>query len=130
MLSLRSFAIAFLAAQSAGAALWWCLLFAWPASRAPFKLSSAPDATLLAFAAADLLLFAGASGAAAYGWYARRSWTGSCLWLHAGAAAYAALYCLLLTILSRGEGWLGALLMSPSLVIPSWLAWRYSQGKE
>jgi hypothetical protein len=130
LISTRRLAIAFLAAQAAGALVWWCLLLFWPASRAHFRAQDAGDTSLLAFFAADLALFAGASGACAYGWWKRRSWTGPCLWVHAGAAAYAALYCVTLTLLTAGDAWLGALLMSPSLVVPGWLAWHYAQGKE
>lgn len=130
MISTRQIAIAFLIAQSAGAAVWWCMLFAWPESRSLFMAKDAPDATLLAFVAADLALFAGTSAACAYGWWARRSWTGPWLCVHAGAAGYAALYCATLTLLTRGDGLLGAVLMSPSLVVPPWLAWRYLSGKE
>ena len=122
-MSIRAFAIAFLLAQAAGACAWWAVLAAWPPSRAYFRAEGAPDATLLAFGPADLLLFAGASAASGYGFWTGRRWAWPLLCAHAGAAAYAALYCWGLAALT-GDGLLGALLMSPSLVVPVFLAWR------
>ena len=84
---------------------------------------NAPDATLLAFLGADLLLYAGGSFAAAYGLSRRRPWAWPVLCIHAGAAAYAALYGLALPLFSGG-GWLGAALMTPSLIVLPVLVWR------
>ena len=47
---------------------------------------------------------------------------------HAGAAGYAALYCWALVGLTGGDGLLGAVLMSPSLVVPGVLAWGLRPG--
>ncbi len=121
-MSLRRFAVGFLAAEAVGVALWWCLLLAWPESRAPFKATGAPDSTLLAFGAPDAVLFVGVAGASAYGLARRRAWPLLCC--HAGAAAYAALYCLGLALITGGDGLLGAALMAPSLVVPGYLAVR------
>ena len=124
MVSLRGFAVCYLMAQAVGAAAWWGLLLGWPASRASFLAEGAPDSTLLAFAAADAVLFVGTAAASAYGLWARRAWGWPGLCVHAGAAGYAALYCWTLTGLTGGDGLLGAALMSPSLVVPGLLAVR------
>jgi hypothetical protein len=118
----------FLLAEAAGATLWWCVLLGWPGSRYWFMAQGAPDATLLAFAAADGLLFVGTAGAAAYGLWTRRPWAWPVLCVHAGAAGYAALYCWALVCLTGGDGLLGAALMSPSLIVPGVLAWGLRPG--
>lgn len=127
-MTLRAFAVVFLFAQATGAAWWWLALLAWPESRAPFVAAGAPDATLLAFGPADLLLYVGLSAACAVGLLKRREWAWPLLCVHTGAAVYAALYCVTLPLLTGGEGWLGAALMSPSLVIPAWLCVKLRPG--
>lgn len=127
-MSLRAFAIAYLFAQATGAAGWWFALLAWPESRALFVARGAPDATLLAFVLADVLLYVGLSAACAVGLLKRREWAWPLLCVHTGAAVYAALYCVTLPLLTGGDGWLGAALMSPSLVIPAWLCVKLRPG--
>jgi hypothetical protein len=122
-MSLRRLGPWFLLAQAVGASLWWCVLLGWPESRVPFLARGAPDATLLAFAAADGVLFIGTAGASACGFWAGRRWAWPVLCVHAGAAGYAALYCWTLVGLTGGDGLLGAALMSPSLVVPGVLVW-------
>jgi hypothetical protein len=123
-MSFRRLSIAFLVAQALGGAAWWVTLLAWPASRAWFVPRGASDATLLAFGVADGALFVGASALAAIGLWKYRPWAWPVLCVHAGAAAYAALYCWTLTLLTRGEAPLGAAMMTPSLVLPGLIAWR------
>ncbi len=123
-MSLRRLGVCYLLAQAVGAAVWWCVLLASPPARAPFKAAGAPDATLLAFVVADLALFVGTSAACAYGLWAERRWAWPLLCVHAGAAGYAALYCWTLVGFTDGDGLLGAVLMSPSLVVPGLLTWR------
>lgn len=118
------FVIGFLFAQAVGAAVWWCLLLAWPPFRGPFLAKGAPDSTLMAFFIPDALFFILSSGAAAYGFLARRSWAWPLLCIHAGVAAYAALYCWSLAWLTGGNGLLGAVLMTPSLIVPGVFVWR------
>ncbi|MCO6456369.1 MAG: hypothetical protein J5I93_13805 [Pirellulaceae bacterium] len=120
--SIRRAAVAYLALQGLGGLAWWSMLLGWPASRTWFMAGGAPESTLWAFAPADLLLFAGGSLLAAYGLSQQRRWAWGVLCLHAGAAGYAALYCLALGWLEP-SAWLGALLMCPSLVVPLLLAW-------
>jgi len=119
---LRQFGVFFLTAQAIGAALWWCMLLGWPASRVWFMAKGAPDPTLLAFAAPDIVLFIGSSAASGYGLWANRRWGWPLLCVHAGAAGYAALYCWGLTGLTGGDGLAGSILMLPSLIIPGLLA--------
>ncbi len=120
----RRFGVLFLWAQALGGAAWWAALLLRPESRAYFKAAGAPDVTLLAFAPADLLLYVAASAACAAGLSAGTRWAWPLLCAHVGAAAYAALTCWGLVALTGGDGLLGAALMTPSLVVPGWLAWR------
>ena len=119
----RRLAIVFLTAQSLGALVWWSVLLMWPASRARFMAHGAPDITLLSFVVPDLLLFIATSLAAADGFWRSRSWAWSILCIHAGAAGYAGLYCWTLTALTRGDGLLGAILMTPSMIAPGVMVW-------
>ena len=128
-MSWRSLGVVFLTMQAVGGAAWWALLLGWPASRAAFRASEAPDVTLLAFGAADGLLYAGLSAACARGLARRRRWAWPALLVHAGAASYAALYCWTLTALTGGDGWAGAVLMTPSLLVPGVLAWKLRPGE-
>jgi hypothetical protein len=128
VMSLRRGGIWFLLAEAVGAAAWWCLLLAFPSTRVLFMAQGAPDSTLLAFAAADGVLFVGTAAASAYGLWAGRSWGWPLLCVHAGAAGYAGLYCWTLTGMTGGDGLLGAILMSPSLIVPGWLAVRLRPG--
>ena len=127
-MTLRRFAIVYFLATGLGTAAWWVMLFAWPASRAPFKLSAAPDESLLAFAIPDALLFIGTALGIAVAIGRRARWSRPLLYVHAGAAGYAGLYCLSLTIISTGEAWLAMLLMLPSLVVPGFVLWRTRMG--
>lgn len=104
----------FLAAEALGAAWWWGMLLLRPDSRSIFQ---APDpwVGLLAFLPADLL-FIGTAIAGAHGVRKRAPWATPVLWVHAGAAAYAALYCLGLVFTSGGRTWWAALLMFPALL--------------
>src|SRR5262249_18007997 len=123
-MSFRRFAVWFLSAEAVGASIWWGLLLSWPAARTPFMARGAPDTTLLAFAVADAVLFVGTAAAAADGFMGGWDWAWPVLCAHAGAAGYAALYCWTLAVLTGGDGLLGAVLMTPSLVIPGLLAVR------
>lgn len=120
----RSLAVAYLIVQGVAVYLWWAVLLLFPAAREPFKAPGAPDATLLAFIGADLLLYGGGSLFAAYGLARRLSWGWMMLCIDVGASVYAALYALALPLLSGG-GWLGALMMVPALVVSPLLVWAF-----
>ena len=108
--------------QAACAGVWWVALWWVPGLRPLFRLANAPDPTLLAFALPDVLLFVMAGMAAAIGIWRDAAWARPVLFLHAGAAMYAALYCIGLTLLT-GEAQAAAVLMMPSLVILPTAIW-------
>lgn len=121
---LRPLSIAYLLVQSASLAVYWLVLWISPPARAPFLAPGAPDSTVLAFAAGDLTVYAGASLAAAYALWRRRRWAWPALLVHAGAATYAATYALLLAIYEPTRA-LGALMMLPALLVPPAIAWLH-----
>ena len=122
--------VGYLLVQGVAAAAWWATLLLGPESRVHFLAPGAPEVTLLAFLLPDVVLFAGASVLAAAGLARKAAWAWPVLCAHAGAGAYAALYCLSLTAMTGGGAWPGAVLMAPSLVVPPWLAWRLRPGRE
>ncbi|MGL6096377.1 MAG: hypothetical protein ACRC7O_11350 [Fimbriiglobus sp.] len=126
----RRFAIVYLTAQGIAALAWWAVLAAWPPARAYFKPAGAPDSTLFAFAVADIVLFAVGSLAAAVGLRRNAPWAWPVLVAHAGAAAYAGLYCVTLPVVAGGSGWLAAVGMAPAVVVPPVLAWRLRPRRE
>ncbi|WP_162656328.1 hypothetical protein [Tuwongella immobilis] len=127
-MTLRRLACGYLLLQGLGAVAWWGMLAAWPASRAAFRAADAPDSSLLAFAVADLGLFAALSIGVAIGLHHRSRWAWPLLAIHTGAAMYAGLTCWTLTAMT-GEAWLGALLMTPPMVLPGWFLWQL-RGEE
>ncbi len=116
------FQAAYLVAHCLGGLAWWFTLYAWPRFRPAFMAAGAPESTLMAFAVPDLMLYAGGSLVAGHALWTGRPWSFPAACVHAGAAAYAALYCLGLWWLDP-QAWLPALLMFPSLFIPPWIAW-------
>ena len=120
---IRKGIVAFLIVQGGGGLLWWAILLSSAPARGLFLAPGAPDSTLLAFLGADLILYVGGSFVAAYGLARRRPWAGLALGVHGGAAIYAALYALALSVLSGGA-WLGGLLMAPSLIVLSFALWH------
>ncbi len=112
----------FLTLQGVGIFVWWTVLLIYPSAREPFMSPGAPESTLLAFFVPDLLIYAGGALVAAHGLLRQSAWAWSALCVNAGAAVYAALYALTLPLLSGG-GWLGALMMLPSLVVLPIAVW-------
>ena len=117
----------YLTVQASGALIWWLALWFLPASRALFRPHDAPDVALFSFFLPDALLLVGAG-----------VWAASALWrapsraliplaLHAGAAGYAALYCLQQWLMT-GEALWAALLMAPALVVEPFLLWICSRA--
>ena len=121
--TLRRLGIVFLTLQSAGGIGWWLLLWTHPPSRVAFRAPGTSDAALFAFFVPDLIFYIGLGLGCAYGLARRAAWAWPLLCVHAGAAAYAALYTLTLPLFSHANV-LGAILMAPSLFVPPYLAWR------
>lgn len=115
--------MAYLTLQAAGGLVWWSALFMWPASRPFFSTPSNSDAMLMAFLLPDVALYVGLSAGCAYGLGQKKEWAWTILCVHAGAALYAALYAWNLCFITAGQLWLGAVLMTPSLVVPGMFAW-------
>lgn len=115
-------AVVFLLMQGIGGLVWWLAILSIPRWRLPFLAPGASDATLLALAPGDLLFYLGGSFLSAWGLRQRRPWAWTVLCLHTGAACYAAFYAMTLSLLSGG-GSLGAILMTPSLLILPALVW-------
>ncbi len=121
----REITISYFFAQGWFALVWWVgMLVSVPVRR--WFVPPGGEPYMLAFVASDLLFYVGGSFACAYGIWLERWWVGTVLWVHAGAAAYAALYCLTLPLLTNGGGWLCGLLMFPSLILPGLFACTYS----
>jgi hypothetical protein len=120
---MRKFAILFFVLQGAAATGWWAIILRFPRVRGLFLPFGVPDAVLLSLLGGDLFLYIGGSFLSAYGLARQRPWTWPIICVHAGAAAYAALYALLLSILLPCCR-LGAILMMPSLAIPLYLSCR------
>src|SRR5690606_38642331 len=110
-----------LAALALATAISWWVLWLVPGARAPFRIGG-DDGVLLAFWLPDLTLLscvglvAGLRGRAAGG--ARLAW------LVAGGWAYAALYCLSVS-LARGEAWLATILTLPAAALALLAAWSW-----
>lgn len=116
----------YLLIEGIGGIAWWITLFVYPVHRSSFMADGSPDSMLLAFLIPDALLFVGGAFLSAYLVMKPTPWAFGVLWLHAGAVAYAALYCWGLVIFSKGDGMIGALMMTPPLIISLLIAitWR------
>ena len=121
--SYRGFFIAYLILQALGAAAWWIGIFASPPFREWFLAPGAPDQTLIAFLAADAVLFIGASLASAALLFRRHRAATPVLWLTAGAISYGALYTLGLSFLT-GAAWPGSIPMTVAMFMTLTIAWR------
>lgn len=119
---MRRVGVLYLTLQGLLVTLWWVLLAAHPAVRRFFLAPGVPSGSLWAFFIPDLVGYIGGSFVAGYGLARRRSWGWPALCVHAGAAAYAALYGVTQPLL-LGGGW-GGLLMLPSLFVPPFFVWR------
>lgn len=98
---------------------WWLVLWLAPTARTPFVVGAWPEATLLAFAVPDLAVLVLGSGTAAHGLAHDRPWARPLLWLVAGAACYATLWCLGAN-LATGSGWLSTAMMAPCAAAMVW----------
>ena len=98
--------------QAVAVAAWWVALWLRPELRGLFRPFATPDAILLGFAPADLLMLG--LGSALVAASSRQTNRRRVLaWLVAGATVYAALYTLTLAIIGYAP-FLGAFLMIPA----------------
>jgi hypothetical protein len=117
----RVLAVWVLRIQSAAGLAWWVVMALRPELRSHF-VPGAPE-VLWALLVPDLLLFVGAGLLAAFLLSRRSSAAFPTLLVHVGGVVYSSLYTLSLCILSR-EAWLGALFMTPPLLVTPFLAWK------
>lgn len=115
MEKVRKAAALYFLAQGLGVVAWWILLVAWPESRLMFVLEPNRETSLLAFWLADLLFIAAGSLAVAVLIYQRNRYTTAAMWLVTGAVSYASLYTLVF-VLFTDRGWLGVVMMMPSMI--------------
>ena len=115
-MALRARLAAYLALQGLLILAWWGGLQVSPGFRALFLPPGMPDAQLMAFWLPDLGLAAAGSLVCAGGLLRMRPWASPLLWALAGAMAYAALYCLALSLLTGGA-WAASLLMLPAMLL-------------
>lgn len=111
--------MAFLWVEAIGVFAWWAWLAVEPDAVRFFLPSAFPNQVLASFAVGDLILFATFALLAAVGLRRHRSWAYTALCLHTGAAAYAALFGWGMVV-TTGEAWLSAALMTPSLLVLPW----------
>ncbi len=116
----------YLLLQSAALTAFWLWLAADPASIERFIPPTTPRHVFGVFAAPDLALYAAASTLTAIGLIRRSAWTPAAACAHAGAAGYAGLYAIGLS-LADPSLWLSGVLMAPAVVVPPIIAvfaWR------
>ena len=115
---MRRIAIGILAVEGVLGLAWLALLATVPAAGRWFLPEHLDPALLRTLAVADIVFFAAAPLACAFGLARRARWAQPVLWAHAGGIVYAALWGWGLVVVT-GAGWAGALLMTPgALVIP------------
>ncbi len=125
--TINRLAVWFLVLQAAGTTAWWVVLLLYPPARAAYMAPGAPDATLFAFAPADLATYIGGSLIVAWGLAAGKLWAWAMLCVHCGAIVYSALYGLGLPLFSGG-GW-GSLMMLPSMIVEPIFVWLLRPGQ-
>ena len=112
-------AAAYLFLQTAGVLVWWGFVLGSPGVARYFFLQG----DSLRFLIPDLLFFVVLGGVAAGGIFRNKDWARFALWGLAGGSLYAtaldAVYAF-----QTGVGWLGPILMAPTVLIPSYLCWR------
>ncbi|QYK46985.1 MAG: isoprenylcysteine carboxylmethyltransferase family protein [Phycisphaeraceae bacterium] len=123
----RAFACTYLALEGAGIVAFWAVLWLVPGVRSHFVMAGAPDATFLAFVLADAVFLPVAAWAGAWAIKRGARWTVPLLWLHAGAAVYAALIACGMWVFDRTL-WLGAGLMLPLLLFPVVIASAFTRA--
>lgn len=103
-------------------AFWWLWLLSSADAREQFSFAGWHEETLLAFAAPDLVLLVFSSAIASRGAARGRSWAPLAMWLVAGAATYAALFCVAGSCITDSM-WLGTSLMLLCMIGSGAIAW-------
>ncbi|MBK9155833.1 MAG: isoprenylcysteine carboxylmethyltransferase family protein [Chloracidobacterium sp.] len=101
--------------QGLGVIAWWILLVAYPESRGWFQLEANSQLSLFAFWLPDALLIAAGSLITAYLTFSRNRFESAATWLLTGAVSYAMFYTLAFAMMTD-RGWLGVVLMMPSML--------------
>ena len=117
----RVLAVWVLAFQSAAGLAWWIVMALRPDLRSLFV--PGPPEVLWALLVPDMVLFVAAGLLSAFLLSRRSSGAFPVLLMHLGGVVYASLYTWGLCILYQ-EAWLGALFMTPPLLITPFLAWK------
>ena len=125
-MSERRVAVFVLGAEAALGLAWWLALLAEPSLGRLVLPDAMPAGLILTFALPDFVSYAVAPAAAAAGLAGNRRWALPVVWLHAGAAIYAALWGWG-TVLASGQGLLAAALMTPSALVAPTIAARLSR---
>ena len=124
---MRTLAVALLILQAVGVLVWWAVMLLYPEAREPFKATGAPDTTLFGYLPADLAFYVAGALLAAYGLARREAWGWPVLCVVAGACAFSALAAWGI-VLAGGGGLIGALFMTPSMVVLPLLVWLLRPG--
>lgn len=117
---LRLLIAGYFSVQATAGALWWGMMWLWPASRSWFWPTDTSNSVQLAFATADLVCFVGGSSLAAFMVARHHAWAQAVLWLVTGMVSYAALF-VLASLIATGEAPLAAALMVAAAA-GTWLA--------
>lgn len=112
---IKYYATLYFVFQGIGVAMWWMMLLYRPATRSLFELEPHSDTSLMAFWMADLVFILLGSFAVAALIYFDSEFTVAALWLVTGAVSYASLYTFAYA-LSTGAGWLGVVMMFPTMI--------------
>lgn len=110
----RRNAAIYFAVQAIAVTAWWMALYFYPSVRGYYRLG-ATDEILLAFWMPDLILISAGSLVSAVLLATRSNLATAAMWLTAGGASYATLYCLSYAML-YDSGWLGVVFMSPMMI--------------
>lgn len=107
----RRLAALYFAIQALAGAAWWLILGMSPASRAWFQPEGYPAGFILTYAAADAVLFVGASAVTASLLLLNKPGWRASIWLTTGAVLYASLHCFGVAVSAAGY-WPSAAMMA------------------
>lgn len=107
----RRLSIAYLILQSLGVLVWWIGLVTNSSFRYNF-IDAQSENSLFAFAIGDMVLLFVLPIFVCVGIVKAKRWTVPLAWLHAGAALYATMWAISMTVLNPSL-WLGGVLMLP-----------------